>query len=90
MDEISISNLNLNIFKTVIEYFFLMALLIEYFRDKKKKKIIDYHPGQKKIVSILGGPKITVFRFSLFISLSMYLNQTHWPYDMLQNQISCP
>ena len=48
MDEISISNLNLNIFKTVIEYLFLMALLIEYFRDKKKKKIIDYHPGQKK------------------------------------------
>ena len=59
----------------------------------------EKNQGDKKIennrllllsLSILGGPKITVFRFSLFISLSMYLNQTHWPYDMLQNQISCP
>ena len=68
----------------------VMALLIECFKERKKTKIIDYNPGQKKCESILGGPKITVFRFSLFISLSMYLNQTHWPYDMLQNQISCP
>ena len=68
----------------------VMALLIECFKERKKTKIIDYNPGQKKIVRILGGPKITVFRFSLFISLSMYLNQTHWSYDMLQNQISCP